>query len=310
MTFSELPPQYPPVLPAEIETVARTEVMVAGTTIGWRRGIDFVASTGTTITAVDDATNEKVTITVSSSVNSTGDIKESLATADHGSWLILQGGSFSGATWPNLQTLLGGTTLPDMRGRSPMGSGTGSGLTARTLKLTYGAEGVIQTLAQIAQHSHTLASSHTHDMAQHSHTLNGHSHGLNSHTHSLSSHVHGLNGGAQFINTGTGTGVGTDSLGGTAMFKTALTVTPEASGSFTNTTGAPGTGSGAGFSATTVTANSTGDTAFAGAGTGQAAINETNTANAGNSGTTPGSGATAMDIVHPVYTVNFFIYAG
>ncbi len=31
-------------------------------------------------------------------------------------WLLCDGSSFSGTTYPDLNTFLGGTTLPDMRG--------------------------------------------------------------------------------------------------------------------------------------------------------------------------------------------------
>lgn len=49
----------------------------------------------------------------------------------------------------------GSTTfnIPDTRGRSPMGSGTGSGLTARTLGATLGEEGHVQTENELATHN-------------------------------------------------------------------------------------------------------------------------------------------------------------
>lgn len=310
-------PPYPPILPGQLDSIARSEIIVGGLTIGFRRALEFVAgSTGTVITAVDDPTNEKVTITITSQANTVGDVKESFQTADHGSWLILQGGSFSGVTYPNLQTLLGGTTLPDMRGRSPIGSGTGTGLTARVLKLTYGTETHTQLLAQIAQHSHTLDNSHTHDMAQHSHDMGGHTHNMNAHTHSLSSHTHGLEDHTHGVDSGSAffssanNGVFDLSLvgvGGGTHYKntTTQTMTPGffggANGPSNNTSGTPSAASTLGPSST--------NTGLAGSGTGQAAINTTNTANAGNSGTTPTSGATAMPILHPVLAINFFIFA-
>lgn len=48
-----------------VDTWARVGVKVAGTRIGIRREIDFVAGTGVTITGVDSRTGEKVTVTVS-----------------------------------------------------------------------------------------------------------------------------------------------------------------------------------------------------------------------------------------------------
>lgn len=47
------------------------------------------------------------------------------------SWLICDGSAFSAATYPALNAVLGGTTLPDMRQRFPLGTaaaGTGSTL--------------------------------------------------------------------------------------------------------------------------------------------------------------------------------------
>lgn len=69
-------------------------------------------------------------------------------------WLICDGSSFSSGTYPALNTLLGGTTLPDLRGRSPMGAGTGSGLTARTLGSNYGSETHTLSTAEMPSHTH------------------------------------------------------------------------------------------------------------------------------------------------------------
>lgn len=53
--------------------------------------------------------------------------------------------------------------LPDLRGRSPLGSGTGSGLTARTAGTSVGEETHVLTSAEIASHTHSIAESpHTH----------------------------------------------------------------------------------------------------------------------------------------------------
>jgi microcystin-dependent protein len=45
--------------------------------------------------------------------------------------------------------------VPDMRGRCPMGAGTGSGLTARVLGTNYGAETITLSTTEIPSHSHT-----------------------------------------------------------------------------------------------------------------------------------------------------------
>jgi microcystin-dependent protein len=46
--------------------------------------------------------------------------------------------------------------LPDLRGRAPIGMGTGAGLTTRMLGETTGSESVTLTTAQLPPHSHTL----------------------------------------------------------------------------------------------------------------------------------------------------------
>lgn len=74
------------------------------------------------------------------------------ATAPEG-WLICDGSSFSASAYPELNTLLGGTTLPDMRDRAPVGSsGTKVELS------TGGAASVTLTTTQLPAHSHGIAS--------------------------------------------------------------------------------------------------------------------------------------------------------
>lgn len=103
-------------------------------------------------------------------------------------WLACDGSEISKATYADLSTVLGttygantngsggaGTThvrLPDMRGRVAIGSGTGTGLTDRTLGNTGGAETVTLTSAQSgsASHSHGVTEiAHTHTVASDSH---------------------------------------------------------------------------------------------------------------------------------------------
>ncbi len=80
-------------------------------------------------------------------------------------WLILNGASLVRASYPDLFTVLGTTwgsadgthfTLPDLRGRTPIGVGTGSGLTARALAATGGEESHVLITAELAAHTHTL----------------------------------------------------------------------------------------------------------------------------------------------------------
>lgn len=132
-------------------------------------------------------------------------------------WLECSGGTFSSTTYPALAAVLGntygtssGTTyyLPDFRGRVAIGTGTGAGLTARTLSQWGGSESISVTDG-IISHTHTM--SHDHNLNAHTHSHSGHSwsaHGT-AHTHPTGSHTHGLsgNGGTHqhsmwFANTG------------------------------------------------------------------------------------------------------------
>ena len=71
-------------------------------------------------------------------------------------WLSCDGGSTSG--YAALAAVVG-ATVPDLRGRTVIGTGTGTGLTARTIKDTGGAETVSLTAAQsgLPSHSHNVA---------------------------------------------------------------------------------------------------------------------------------------------------------
>lgn len=79
-------------------------------------------------------------------------------------WLECDGTAVSRTTYADLFTAIsttwgtgdGSTTfnLPDLRGRTPIGAGTGSGLTARTLGGTGGAEEHTLNAAQMPNHTH------------------------------------------------------------------------------------------------------------------------------------------------------------
>lgn len=97
------------------------------------------------------------------------------AAAPNANWLLCQGQAISRATYATLFTAISttygvgdGTTtfnLPDMRGRVPVGVGTGSGLTARALAATGGEELHTLTAGEsgTAVHNHGVTDpSHTH----------------------------------------------------------------------------------------------------------------------------------------------------
>lgn len=78
-------------------------------------------------------------------------------------WLALDGASLLRATYSTLFGVLGTTwgsadgthfTLPDLRGRAPIGVGTGSGLSARALAATGGEETHLLTTPEMPAHTH------------------------------------------------------------------------------------------------------------------------------------------------------------
>lgn len=100
------------------------------------------------------------------------------STAPNG-WLVCDGSTVSRKTYGDLFKIIGTTygagnsndtfTLPDMRGRCPIGVGTGTYVTAtaRTLASTTGAETATLSEANLASHTHTTtvgnqSANHTH----------------------------------------------------------------------------------------------------------------------------------------------------
>lgn len=80
-------------------------------------------------------------------------------------YLVCDGSAISRTIYDVLFAAIGttwgagnGTTtfnLPDLRGRGPLGAGTGTGLTARTLGASGGTETVTLTSAEMPSHTHT-----------------------------------------------------------------------------------------------------------------------------------------------------------
>ncbi len=89
-------------------------------------------------------------------------------------YLYCNGATFSGATYPYLNSLLGGTTLPDLRGRSRFNfndgtnrvTGGGSGINGDAL-LSVGGNELVQS------HVHGVVGNTGNDSPDHSHTING-----------------------------------------------------------------------------------------------------------------------------------------
>lgn len=107
-----------------------------------------------------------------------GSLMMYIAAAAPGGWLVCNGSAVSRTTYSALFAVIGTTygvgdnvstfNLPDMRGRVPVGNGSGAGLTSRTLGGSGGAE------------THTLSVS---ELPSHSHTGTTDSSGLHTHTH-------------------------------------------------------------------------------------------------------------------------------
>lgn len=105
-----------------------------------------------------------------------GDIKPTFATTAPAGWLMLDGSSVTSTAYPDLAAALGvsGTfNLPDARGRTLIGSGTGTGLTARTLNTTGGSETHVLVVGEIPSHNHGGSTGTSIQSLNHSHLVNG-----------------------------------------------------------------------------------------------------------------------------------------
>lgn len=107
-----------------------------------------------------------------------GDIKPTFARTAPDGWLMLDGSSFNASTYPDLAAAIGTTSLPDFRGRFPIGAG---GVTGAQLGATGGAGEITLTQAQLPSHTHAVTDTgHTHAVTDpgHAHTVTdpGHAH--------------------------------------------------------------------------------------------------------------------------------------
>lgn len=124
------------------------------------------------LTALEQATTKPGTYCPMGTITMFG-----ATTVPSSGWLLCQGQAVSRTTYAGLFAVIsttwgvgdGSTTfnLPDLRGRAPIGAGTGTGLTARTLAGLVGTETVALATADIPTHSHSIT-----DVA-HGHTISG-----------------------------------------------------------------------------------------------------------------------------------------
>ncbi len=114
-------------------------------------------------------------------VEDTGTIKLFAGGTLPGGWLLCNGAAISRVMYSDLFTAIGttfgagnGTTtfnLPNFASRMPLGTGTGAGLTARTMGQTGGAESVTLSAAQSGIPAHTHTASLTGGGGEHGHTI-------------------------------------------------------------------------------------------------------------------------------------------
>ena len=118
-------------------------------------------------------------------------------------WLACDGSAVSRTTYARLFAAVGTTwgpgngsttfNVPDLRGRAPIGAGTGTGLTARALAGSGGAETVQLTSATMPAHTHTLSGGTAASSGDHGHPSGGdHSHSLSGSVGSAGSHTHSV----------------------------------------------------------------------------------------------------------------------
>lgn len=121
----------------------------------------------TTSTSITNSmiTEERVSI-IQSTYTPPGAILIYAASAVPSGWLGCDGAAVSRTTYSGLFAIIGSTygggdgsttfNLPNLSGRVPVGVGTGSGLTARTLAATGGEENHVLTTAEIPSHQHSI----------------------------------------------------------------------------------------------------------------------------------------------------------
>lgn len=109
---------------------------------------------------------EDMTWNVPAGSTPTGAIMLFGAAAAPAGWLLCNGAAVNRTTYSDLFAAVGTTwgvgdgsttfNVPDLRGRVPVGAGTGAGLTARTLAATGGEEGTVLVANNLPAHTHDI----------------------------------------------------------------------------------------------------------------------------------------------------------
>jgi microcystin-dependent protein len=126
----------------------------------------FFVSASSTGTSISFTQGNGVTQSVAVDSTPIGTVQMYGGAAAPTGWLLCTGSAVSRTTYANLFSVIGTTygigdnistfNLPDFRGRMPLGAGTGTGLTARTLGEASGSETHVLTIAQMPSHSHSI----------------------------------------------------------------------------------------------------------------------------------------------------------
>jgi microcystin-dependent protein len=224
-------------------------------------------------------------------------------------WLVCDGSAVSRFTYSALFAVIGTTfgagngsttfNVPDLRSRAPMGAGTGTGLTARTLGGQVGAEAVTIGSGNLPTHQHAI--DHDHGSVTSSNDIGDHTHGVDppatasggisaNHQHYTGGHSHNYN-------------FSTDAAGGTARAR------------LTNAGGGTGSGgilsSDAGWSGF-VSSDHAHTTDIGAFNTGGESANHNHTVDLPNFTGSSGNGGfanTALNVVNPFLIVTFIIKA-
>ena len=168
-------------------------------------------------------------------------------------WLICDGSIVSRVAFSDLFKVIGTTygvgnsnstfTLPDMRGRLPIGVGSGSSLTTRTLAATFGAETATLAVTNLPSHTHTATVGT--ESVNHTHT--GTSGGESTNHNHYFSHTAGTTGSYGLMDSGTASSSGQPNTGGIQQNHTHATTTGTESANHTHSVTNSNTGSGTAF---------------------------------------------------------------
>lgn len=173
---------------------------------------------------------EELISAITASLTPPGALAPSLSSTDPGEgWKVCDGQALAKAEFPRLYAVLGGAygetattfSLPDLRGRSVMGTG---GTPALTLAAYGGAAAVTLTVDQIPAHNHALTDpGHIHGFtgAPHSHTITDPGH---THTITDPGHAHASDQAGGAADAAAGADEATAESGSTAAATTGITV--------------------------------------------------------------------------------------